>query len=91
MLYLEEDWTDIPVTGSTLLWKNEENATWIVYRPCSEKNTRNEMQKERERDWKSALVVYFSMTMISDQIKPRWPKHLIGNCTHPTGKDDWTF
>ena len=69
MLYVAEDWTDILVSGWTLLWKNDENAIWIVSRTCWTKNTKNELRKERERDWKSGLVVDFPIIMISDQNK----------------------
>ena len=69
MLYLAEDSTDIFVSGWTLVWQKDENAIWIVYRTCWTKNTKNELRKERERDWKPGLIVDFPIIMISDQIK----------------------
>ena len=69
MLYLAKDSTEIFVSGWTLLWQNDENAIWIVYRTCWTKNTKNELRKERERNWKSGLIVDFPIIMISDQNK----------------------
>ena len=69
MLYLEEDSTSISASGWTLLWTKNENATLIVYRTCWATNTNNELREERERDWKSGLIVDFPIIRISDQIK----------------------
>ena len=69
MLYLAEDSTDIFVSGWTLVWQNDGNAIWIVYWTCWTNNTKNELRKERERDWKSGLIVEFPIIMISDQNK----------------------
>ena len=79
MLYLAEDWTDIPVTGSTLLWKNDENATWIGYQPCSRNNTESELKQARERDWKSGLIVEFPIIILSVQIKALTHTHNTGS------------
>ena len=69
MLYLEEDSTSISGSGWSLLWTKNENAILIVYRTCWTKNTKNELRKERKRDWKSGLIVDFPIIMISDQNK----------------------
>ena len=69
MLYLAEGWTDIPVNGWTLLLKNDENTIWIDYRPCSRNNTESTLKQARERDWKSGLIVEFSIIILSAQIK----------------------
>ena len=77
MLYLEGDWTDIPVTRSTLLWKNDDNAIWIDYQPCSRNNTESELKQSRERDSKSGLVVEFPIIMITVQIKALTHTHIL--------------
>ena len=38
--------------------------------PAEQRTLKNELRKERERDRKLGLVIYFSTTIISDQIKP---------------------
>ena len=43
MLYFEEDWTDLPVGGWTLPWKDDENAVGIGYQSYSLSNTDSEL------------------------------------------------
>ena len=69
MLYLAEDSTDIYVIGWTLPCKNDENAIWIDYQPCSWNSTESELKQARERDWKSGLIVEFPIIILSVHIK----------------------
>ena len=57
MLYLDEDSINASVIGWIIPWKIDENANWTVSWRCSVNNTENPLKHERERDWKSELVV----------------------------------
>ena len=58
------------ILGKTmLLWTINDNASWLVCRPCSISNTRTAKKKELGRDCKLGFLVEFPVIIIFDQIK----------------------